>query len=145
MLHADPQARWRCCRHSVRCSAALCITAAGTKAAEGLSFRPGTASDARVMRQMIWGERMNPLGLAPERFTVATDSAGKLVGFGQLEQKDGYLELRSMVVDPSVRCAGSLHLDACATPHQQSLPLCKQAAGRGQGAAAAALAPCGRC
>jgi N-acetylglutamate synthase-like GNAT family acetyltransferase len=60
------------------------------------------------MRRLIWDERMNPLGIAPERFTVAEGNAGRLLGFGQLEQKDGYLELRSMVVDPSARC-GSAH------------------------------------
>lgn len=48
---------------------------------------------------------MNPLGLVPERFTVAVSADGTLLGFGQLEQKDSYVELRSMIVEPSVRHA----------------------------------------
>ena len=68
-----------------------------------LSFRAGTAADAPVMRELVWSERMNPLGITPERFTVAVDESGKMLGFGQLEQKDGYKELRTMVVDPSCR------------------------------------------
>ncbi len=47
--------------------------------------------------------RMNPLGIEPDRFTVATDEQGRLLGFGQLEPKDGCFELRSMVVDASHR------------------------------------------
>lgn len=46
---------------------------------------------------------MNPLGLVPELFTVAVGRDGALLGFGQLEPKDSYLELRSMIVDPSAR------------------------------------------
>ena len=47
---------------------------------------------------------MNPLGLAAERFTVASDPAtGELLGFGQLEPKptkdqQQFLELRTMIV-----------------------------------------------
>ena len=46
---------------------------------------------------------MNPLGIKPERFTVATDKEGSLLGFGQLEPKDSCMELRSMVVDTAHR------------------------------------------
>ena len=46
---------------------------------------------------------MNPLGIKPERFTVAIDEEGSLLGFGQLEPKDGCIELRSMVVDTAHR------------------------------------------
>ena len=74
------------------------------KAAVPLCFRTGTAADAQVMRELVWNERMNPLGITPERFTVAVDDSGKMLGFGQLEQKDGYKELRTMVVNPSCRC-----------------------------------------
>ena len=48
---------------------------------------------------------MNPLGLVLERFTVAVSPAGNLLGFGQLEQKESYIELRSMIVEPSARHA----------------------------------------
>ena len=79
------------------------------KAAARLSFRTGNAADAQLMRELVWKERMNPLGIAPERFIVAVDESGKLLGFGQLEQKDNYMELRSMVVDPSCRCHSYPH------------------------------------
>ena len=46
---------------------------------------------------------MNPLGIKAERFTVAIDEEGTLLGFGQLEPKDGCIELRSMVVDTAHR------------------------------------------
>ena len=80
----------RSCSLRVRCTAAP-------------SFRTATPADVPVIRQMILRERMNPLGIAPERYTVAVDAAGSLLGFGQLEQKDGYLELRSMVVAGAAR------------------------------------------
>lgn len=46
---------------------------------------------------------MNPLGLNPERFTVACNEEGEVLAFGQLEDKGSFLELRSMVVEPSCR------------------------------------------
>jgi len=46
---------------------------------------------------------MNSLGLVPELFTVAVSQDGAMLGFGQLEPKDSYVELRSMIVDPSAR------------------------------------------
>ena len=39
-----------------------------------------------AIRQAVLAERMNPLGLDPERFVVAVDDAsGAVVGFGQLK------------------------------------------------------------
>ena len=54
---------------------------------------------------------MNPLGLKAERFVVAVDEAGSdatMLGFGQLEphgdaQKPTFLELRTLIVDPTHR------------------------------------------
>lgn len=51
---------------------------------------------------------MNPLGIKPERFTVAEDDQGSLLGFGQLEPKEGCVELRSMVVDAAHRLVDTL-------------------------------------
>ncbi|KAK9903464.1 hypothetical protein WJX75_006311 [Coccomyxa subellipsoidea] len=75
--------------------------------ATDLSFRVATPSDASAIRSLILKESMNPLGLVPERFTVAVSADGTLLGFGQLEQKDSYVELRSMIVEPSVRAGSS--------------------------------------
>lgn len=56
--------------------------------------------------------RMNPLGLACERFLVAEDEAGDLLGFGQIEAKtdtDGseYREFRSLFVKEDARLDSS--------------------------------------
>ncbi len=54
---------------------------------------------------------MNPLGLAAQRFVVATDASdGAVLGFGQLEPKPSgkdaqFLELRTMVVKEEHRRA----------------------------------------
>ena len=71
---------------------------------------------------------MNPLGLAAERFVVATsNSSGNLLGFGQLEPKPSaqdtqFLELRTMIVKPEYRRA--LLLDHLATAFARvALPL----------------------
>ena len=53
--------------------------------------------------------RMNPLGLPAERFLVAEDNKGKLLGFGQLQQQPNpanvqFLELRTLIVRDDVRC-----------------------------------------
>ncbi len=59
---------------------------------------------------------MNPLGLAAERFVVATSkSSGNLLGFGQLEPKPSaqdtqFLELRTMIVKPEYRRASAAAL-----------------------------------
>lgn len=53
---------------------------------------------------------MNPLGLDPARFCVATDDAsGAVVGFGQLKPADGgaAVELSSLVVLPEHRGGGA--------------------------------------
>lgn len=73
---------------------------------------------------------MNPLGLAAERFVVATSkSSGKLLGFGQLEPKQSaqdaqFLELRTMIVKPEYRRALLLqHLAAAFAWHILPLQL----------------------
>ena len=119
MLHACPLYEKSLCRLSIQGRTGL--RAATGRATLGLSFRPGTAVDAPTMRRLIWHECMNPLGVVPERFTVAEDGAGRLLGFGQLEQKDGYLELRSMVVDPSARYW--VTLAACLSACSSYVPL----------------------
>ena len=52
--------------------------------------------------------RMNPLGLPTERFLVAENGEGQLVGFGQLQQQPTasdvrFLELRTLIVRDEAR------------------------------------------
>ncbi len=51
---------------------------------------------------------MNPLGLPAERFIVAEDVDGQVVGFGQLQQQPSpenvqFLELRTLIVSEDAR------------------------------------------
>lgn len=56
----------------------------------------------------VMTNRMNPLGLPTERFLVAENSQGQLVGFGQLQQQPTasdvhFLELRTLIVRDEAR------------------------------------------
>ncbi len=53
----------------------------------GVRFRPGRPEDASLLYKAVLREKMNPLGLKPERFTVAErEASGAVVGFGQASQ-----------------------------------------------------------
>ena len=53
----------------------------------------------------LWLCSMNPIGLDPTRFTVATTEAGEIAGFGQLTpHTDDISELRSLFVVKEHRC-----------------------------------------
>jgi len=77
-------------------------------------FRRGTPSDAPAIRALVWGARMNPLGLDPGCFVVADGDAeggggGGLAAIGQLvplEGGEGAVEVRSLVVSPDRRGTG---------------------------------------
>ena len=57
-----------------------------TPARAAITLRRGEPQDLPAIRQAVLAERMNPLGLDPERFVVAVDDAsGAVVGFGQLK------------------------------------------------------------
>jgi N-acetylglutamate synthase-like GNAT family acetyltransferase len=73
-----------------------------------ISFRKGNAlSDRAMIIKTIWSERMNPLSTNPNNFTIATDSNGSVVAFGQLKHlATDTLELSSIVVLPPYRGAG---------------------------------------
>lgn len=50
----------------------------------GVRLRPGRPEDAPLLSKAVLREKMNPLGLKPERFTVAErEGSGAVVGFGQ--------------------------------------------------------------
>ena len=63
-----------------------------------------------ILKRLL-AEKLNPLSLDMDRFTVATTTAAssteeeeKLIGFGQLKPLDANsLELSSLVVDPEYR------------------------------------------
>lgn len=51
---------------------------------------------------------MNPLGLPAERFIIAEDVEGQLMGIGQLQQQPSaqdvqFLELRTLIVTDAAR------------------------------------------
>jgi len=71
------------------------------------SLRRATAGDAPAIRQIISAVNINPLGLDWQRFVIATDDQGRLVGCGQVKpHRDGSLELASIAVQPEWRGRG---------------------------------------
>lgn len=74
-----------------------------------VAYRAGRPSDAPRIAAMVAAERMNPLGLDPTRFLVATPPAddADLLCVGQLQQlNESLYEVRSLVAAPSARGAG---------------------------------------
>lgn len=62
-------------------------SAAASQLPTGVRFRPGRPEDASLLFKAVLREKMNPLGLKPERFTVAErEGGGAVVGFGQASQ-----------------------------------------------------------
>ena len=71
------------------------------------SLRRATAGDAPAICQIISAVNNNPLALDWQRFVIATDGQGRLVGCGQVKpHKDGSLELASIAVQPEWRGRG---------------------------------------
>ena len=76
---------------------------------QGVRLRPGSPSDAAFLRSAVLRERLNPLGLHPERFTVAErqrpSGVVEIIGFGQIKPVSGgaALELASLVVEKGER------------------------------------------
>ena len=65
-------------------------------------IRPATADDQRAITRLVRSARINPLGLAWERFLVGTSVDGIVVGVGQVKgHKLGARELASIAVTPS--------------------------------------------
>ena len=80
------------------------VVAAAGGPGSNLRLRPGQPSDRPTLWRMVLGEKLNPTGLDPARFTVAertaADGSSRVVGFGQLKPLSGgaALELSSLVV-----------------------------------------------
>lgn len=82
---ARAPARLRLARRAVR-PARASASPTPTPARAAITIRRGAPQDVPAIRQAVLAERMNPLGLDPERFVVAVDDAsGAVVGFGQLK------------------------------------------------------------
>jgi N-acetylglutamate synthase-like GNAT family acetyltransferase len=70
-------------------------------------LRPATQDDERTIRALIRQVRINPMGLGWQRFIVAVDPSGKMIGCGQIKHhKDGSRELASIAVVESFRNQG---------------------------------------
>lgn len=65
-----------------------------------VKFRRGRASDAKVIANRVWSEKMNPLGLLPQRFIIAENENSDLIGFGQIKPLgEAEQELATLIVD----------------------------------------------
>ena len=70
-------------------------------------LRQAEAGDAKTIRQIISQMHLNPTGLAWQRFILAVDRQGQIIGCGQLKPHgDGSLELASIAVLPEWRGQG---------------------------------------
>lgn len=72
-----------------------------------VTIRNATRADDHEIHRLIYGARLNPLGIDWRRFRVAVDEQGRLVGCGQVKpHSDGSRELASIVVHPQYRRQG---------------------------------------
>jgi amino-acid N-acetyltransferase len=73
----------------------------------GYSVRSATAADRGAIRHMVRSARINPTDLHWQRFLVAVDSLGSVIGCSQIRQhRNGSRELASVVVRPPWRGQG---------------------------------------
>ncbi len=71
------------------------------------SLRPATAEDFPTIRALVRAVKINPIGLAWQRFLVAVDGQGQIIGCGQVKHHfDGSQELASIAVQPEWRRQG---------------------------------------
>ncbi len=72
-----------------------------------ITIRPAELSDQQAIQKLIRQAHINPTGLAWERFLVAVDDIGKIIGCGQIKpHSDGSKELASIAVIPEYRQQG---------------------------------------
>jgi N-acetylglutamate synthase-like GNAT family acetyltransferase len=73
----------------------------------GYTLRPAEVQDFPAIRKLIRQVGINPLGLHWERFILAVDVDGSMIGCGQVKQHgDGSLELASIAVKEAWRGQG---------------------------------------
>jgi N-acetylglutamate synthase-like GNAT family acetyltransferase len=64
-------------------------------------IRKATPADAGAIRRLIWRVGINPTRLNWQRFLVAVDDGGQLLGCGQIKPHgDGTREMASIAVQP---------------------------------------------
>ncbi len=78
------------------------------------TLRPAIQSDQPAIRALIHQTGINPLGLDWQRFILAVDSQGEMIGCGQVKpHRDSsagqVLELASIAVGPTWRRRGVAH------------------------------------
>ena len=98
---------WPQARHAVPPAAAvrtLSARASGGAGGGSLHLRPGRPSDRSALWRLALKERLNPLGLDPERCMVA-ERGGRTIGVGQLKSLSGgrALKLATLVVEHGER------------------------------------------
>jgi amino-acid N-acetyltransferase len=72
-----------------------------------IEYRPAQADDQTAISDFVRSEHLNPHGLHWQRFTLALDNEGRLVGCVQVRHhRDGSRELGSFAVRPSWRSRG---------------------------------------
>ncbi len=65
----------------------------------GFTLRPACATDAARIKEITFQVQNNPLGLNWQRFVVAIEPAGQIIGCGQVKpHRDDLLELASLAV-----------------------------------------------
>lgn len=65
------------------------------------TIRKAKPGEARALRRLVRGARLNPLGLDWRRFVVAVDDDGEVLACGQVRlHRGGWRELASIVVHP---------------------------------------------
>jgi amino-acid N-acetyltransferase len=70
-------------------------------------LRPASEGDAAAIRSLVRAGQINPIGLNWERFMVAEDEDGEVIGCCQVKpHRDGSNELASLVVHPDWRGQG---------------------------------------
>ena len=74
---------------------------------ESIGLRPATQADAHTIKHIIHETGINPMSLDWQRFILATDAEGRIIGCGQVKHHgDGSDELASIAVLPEWRGMG---------------------------------------
>jgi N-acetylglutamate synthase-like GNAT family acetyltransferase len=78
-----------------------------THSQAAITYRPAQASDEAAIKTLIRAVNINPMGLKWQRFLVAVDENGRLIGCGQIKpHRDGSRELASIAVQKAWRRQG---------------------------------------